>query len=71
METSINEVVNPIVENEDIDSIDVLFVPQGAVDIDIEWSKWMKQQPALQSIRILDYWKATFAAGLDRERTEA
>jgi hypothetical protein len=40
---------------QDSDSEDDLFKPQGVSDIEAEYTKWMKQQPAKRETDILKY----------------
>ncbi len=40
----------------DVDSESELFEPQGLVEFESEWSKWMKQQPMPRDTDILRYW---------------
>ena len=44
MQAAIGEATDDLVLDE-VDSADELFVPQGRVNADNEWTKWMKEAP--------------------------
>ena len=56
LQAAIGEATDDLVLDE-VDSADELFVPQGRVDADNEWTKWMKEAPVPRNTKILSYWR--------------